>query len=81
MKSLNDKVGGVEKSVNDKVGGVEKSMGTNFQAMHTKIDSTKVDISVRAAGYALFASTVAMSALGFIFEKKVEVVDAKLVLS
>ena len=80
-KSVNDKVGGVEKSVNDKVGGFEKSMGTNFQAMHTKIDSTKVDISVRAAGYALFASTVAVSALGFVFEKKVAVVDAKPVLS
>ena len=81
MKSLNDKVGGVEKSLNDKVGGVEKSlndkMSVNFQAMHTKIDSTKVDISVRAAGYALFASTVAVSALGFVLETKVAVVDAK----
>ena len=47
----------------------------------TKIDSTKVDISVRAAGYALFASTVAVSSLGFVFEKKVAVVDAKPVLS
>ena len=84
-KSVNDKVGGVEKSLNDKVGGVEKSlndkMSVNFQAMHTKIDSTKVDISVRAAGYALFASTVAVSTLGFIFEKKVAVVDTKPVLS
>jgi hypothetical protein len=74
VKSLNDKVGGVEKSVNDKI-------SVNFQAMHTKIDSTKVDISVRAAGYALFASTVAVSALGFVFEKKVAAVDAKPVLS
>ena len=87
-KSLNDKTGGVEKSLNDKMGGVEKSlndkMGTNFQvmnvslqAMHTKIDSTKIDISVRAAGYALFVSTVAVSALGLAFEKKVAVVDIK----
>ena len=88
VRSLNDKMGGVEKSLNDKTGGVEKSlndkMGTNsqvmnvsLQAMHTKIDSAKIDISVRAAGYALFVSTVAVSALGFAFEKKVAVVDIK----
>jgi hypothetical protein len=71
---LSDKIGGVEKSLNDK-------MGTNFQAMNVKIDSTKVDISVRAAGYALAGGTVALSALGFFFEKKVAVVDARPVLS
>ena len=75
-KSLSDKIGGVEKSLNDKVGGVEKSMGTNFQAMsvnlqamHTKIDSTKVDISVRAAGYAFAGGAAALSVVGFVFEK------------
>ena len=82
-KSLSDKMGGVEKNLNDKVGGVEKSlndkMGTNFQAMNVKIDSTKIDISVRAAGYALAGGTAALSALGFFFEKKV--VDVKPVLS
>ena len=80
-KNLNDKMGGVEKSLNDKVGGVEKSMGTNFQAMNIKIDSTKIDISVRAAGYALAGGTAALSALGFFFEKKVAVVDVKPALS
>ena len=73
-KSLSDKIGGVEKSLNDK-------MGTNFQAMNVKIDSTKIDIGVRAAGYALAGGTAALSALGFVFEKKVTVVDAKPVLS
>jgi hypothetical protein len=87
-KSLNDKIGGVEKSLNDKMGGVEKSMGTNFQAinvnlqaMHTKIDSTKVDISVRAAGFAFAGGAAALSVVGFIFEKKVEMVDTKPALS
>jgi hypothetical protein len=87
-KSLSDKMGGVEKSLNDKIGGVEKSMGTNFQAinvnlqaMHTKIDSTKVDISVRAAGFAFAGGAAALSVVGFIFEKKVEMVDTKPALS
>ena len=87
-KNLNDKMGGVEKSLNDKVGGVEKSMGTNFQAinvnlqaMHTKIDSTKVEISVLAAGFALAGGAAALSVVGFIFEKKVQVVDTKPTLS
>ena len=91
-KSLSDKIGSVEKSLNDKIGGVEKSlndkMGTNFQAMnvnlqamHTKIDSTKIDVGVRAAGFALAGGTAALSALGFFFEKKVAVVDAKPALS
>jgi hypothetical protein len=87
-KSLSDKMGGVEKSLNDKMGGVEKSMGTNFQAinvnlqaMHTKIDSTKVDISVRAAVFAFGGGAAALSVVGFIFEKKVEMVDTKPALS
>jgi hypothetical protein len=76
------------KSLNDKIGGVEKSMGLNFQAvnsnlqaMHTKIDSTKVDISARAAAFAFAGGTAALSVVGFIFEKKVEMVDAKPPLS
>ena len=88
VKSLNDKMGGVEKSLNDKMGGVEKSlndkMGTNsqvmnvsLQAMHTKIDSAKIDISVRAAGFAFAGGAAALSVVGFIFEKKVEMVDTK----
>ena len=52
-------------------------MGSNFLAMNIKIDSTKIDISVRAAAYALAGGTAALSALGFFFEKKVAVVDAK----
>ena len=67
---------------------LEKTMGTNFQAMninlqalHTKIDSTKVDISARAAAFAFAGATAALSVVGFIFEKKVEMVDTKPVLS
>ena len=63
-------------------------MGTNFQAinvnlqaMHTKIDSTKVDISVRAAGFAFAGGAAALSVVGFIFEKKVDMVDTKPALS
>ena len=78
---LLNKIDAAMKSLNDKVGGVEKSMGTNFQAMNIKIDSTKIDISVRAAGYALAGGTAALSALGFFFEKKVAVVDVKPALS
>ncbi len=88
VKSVNDKIGGVEKSLNDKMSGVEKSVGTNFQAininlqaMHTKIDSTKVDISVRAAGFAFAGGAAALLVVGFIFEKKVEMVDTKPALS
>ena len=67
---------------------LEKTMGTNFQAMninlqamHTKIDSTKVDISARAAAFAFAGGTAALSVVGFIFEKKVQVVDTKPTLS
>ena len=87
-KSLNDKIGGVEKSLNDKMDVVEKSMGTNFhaininlQAMDTKIDSTKVDISVRAAGFAFAGGAAALSVVGFMFETKVDMVDTKPALS
>ncbi len=42
-----------------------QAMNVNLQAMHTKIDSTKTDISVRAAGYALAGGAAALSAVGF----------------
>ena len=57
-----------------------QAMNVNLQAMHTKIDSSKVDISVRAAGFAFAGGTAALSAVGFL-KKKVEMVDAKLALS
>ena len=85
-KSLSDTIGGVEKSLSDTIGGLEKSMGTNFQAininlqaMHTKIDSTKVDIAVLAAAFAFAGGAAALSVAGFVFEKKV--VDTKPALS
>ena len=81
-KELLNKIDSAVQSLTDKIGGVEKSMGTNFQAinvnlqaMHTKIDSTKVDISVRAAGFAFAGGAAALSVVGFMFEKKVEMVD------
>ncbi len=66
-KSLSDKIGGVEKNLNDKMGTNFQAMNVNLQAMHTKIDSTKIDISMRAAGYALAGGTAALSLVGFFF--------------
>ena len=66
-KSLSDKIGGVEKSLNDKMGTNFQAMNINLQAMHTKIDSTKVDISVRAAGFAFAGGAAALSVVGFVF--------------
>ena len=42
-----------------------------------KIDATKTETSLQAAAYALAGATLAVSALGFVFEKKVAVVDIK----
>ena len=76
-KSLSDKIGGVEKTIggvernlNDKIGGVEKNL-------NIKIDATKTDTSLQTAAYALAGASLAVSALGFVFEKKVAVVDIK----
>jgi len=80
-KSLSDKIGGVEKNLNDKMSTNFQAININLQAMHTKIDSTKVDISVRAAGFAFAGGAAALSVVGFIFEKKVEMVDTKPALS
>ena len=91
VKSLNDKIGGiektiggVEKSLNDKIGGVEKTIGGVDKTiggveknLNIKIDATKTDTSLQAAAYALAGATLAVSALGFVFEKKVAVVDIK----
>ena len=72
-KSLSDKIGGVEKTI----GGVEKMIGGLEKNLNIKIDATKTDTSLQAAAYALAGATLAVSALGFVFEKKVAVVDIK----
>ena len=61
---------GIANSLSDKIGGVEKNL-------NIKIDSTKTETSLQAAAYALAGATLAVSTLGFVFEKKVEVVDVK----
>ncbi len=73
VKSLNDKIGGVEKTI----GGVEKTIGGVEKNLNIKIDATKTDTSLQAAAYALAGATLAVSTLGFVFEKKVAVVDIK----
>ena len=73
VNSLNDKIGGVEKTI----GGVEKTISGVEKNLNIKIDATKTDTSLQAAAYALAGATLAVSALGFVFEKKVAVVDIK----
>ncbi len=84
VKSLTDKfggvektIGGVEKNLNDKFGGVEKMIGGVEKNLNIKIDATKTDTSLQAAAYALGGATLAVSTLGFFFEKKVAVVNIK----
>ena len=80
-KELLNKIDSAVKSLNDNMATNFQAMNVNLQAMHTKIDSTKVDISVRAAAFAFAGGTAALSAVGFFFEKKVEMVDVKPALS
>ena len=80
VNSLNDKIGGVEKTiggVEKTIGGVEKTISGVEKNLNIKIDATKTDTSLQAAAYALAGATLAVSALGFVFEKKVAVVDIK----
>jgi len=73
VKSLTDKIGGVDKTI----GGVEKTIGGVEKNLNIKIDATKTETSLQAAAYAFAGATLAVSALGFVFEKKVEVVNIK----
>ena len=81
-KDLFDKMDSVEKSLDGKlstkfeaVNTKFEAMNTKFDAVNTKIDGTKIDISVQAAGFAMVGATMALSILGFFFDKKVGVVD------
>ena len=70
MQGMERSMQGIGNSLSDKIGGVEKNL-------NIKIDSSKTETSLQAAAYALAGATLAVSALGFVFEKKVAVVDVK----
>jgi vacuolar-type H+-ATPase subunit E/Vma4 len=70
LNTMERSMQGIANSLSDKIGGVEKNL-------NIKIDSTKTETSLQAAAYALAGATLAVSTLGFVFEKKVEVVDVK----
>ena len=77
VKSLDDKMGARFDAVSTKFDAVN----TKFEAVNTKLDGTKWDISLQAGAVALGGATLAVSALGFFFEKKVAMVDTKPALS
>ena len=70
LNTMERSMQGVANSLSDKIGGFEKNL-------NIKIDATKTEISLQAAAYALAGATLAVSALGFVFEKKVAMVDIK----
>ncbi len=74
-QELFNKMDGIARSLEDKMDVNFQAMNTKFEAMNTKIDSTKSDISLQAGVFALGGATLAVSLLGFFFEKKVAVVD------
>ena len=80
-QELFNKIDAAVKSLEDKMGTKFDAMNTKIEAVNTKIDGTKSDISLQAGAVALGGATLGVSALGFFFEKKVSVVDAKPVLS
>ena len=49
---------------------LEDRLDVLFQATSAKLDSTKAEISMRAAGYALGGATLAVSALGLFLDAK-----------
>ena len=77
VKSLNDNMGTKFDAVSTKFDAVN----TKIEAVNTKLDGTKFEISWQAGTFALAGAVLGVSGLGFFFEKKVAVVDAKPVLS
>ena len=77
VKSLDDNMGTKFDALNTKM----EATNAKIEAVNTKLDGTKSDISLQAGVVALGGATLAVSALGFFFEKKVAVVDAKPALS
>jgi len=76
-QELLNKIDSAVKSLTDKIGGVDKTIGGVEKNLNIKIDATKTETSLQAAAYAFAGATLAVSALGFVFEKKVEVVNIK----
>ena len=68
-------------AVNTRFDAVTTKIDTKIDAVNTKLDSTKLEISWQAATFALAGAMLGVSGLGFFFEKKVAVVDAKPVFS
>ena len=77
LNTMERSMQGIANSLSDKIGGVEKTIGGVEKNLNIKIDATKTETSLQAAAYALAGATLAVSALGFVFEKKVSVVDVK----
>ena len=57
-KELFNKIDSVVKSLDDK-------LGSKIEAVNTKLDGTKSDISLQAGAFALGGATLGVSALGF----------------
>jgi hypothetical protein len=84
VKSLDDKLGSKFDAVSTKFDAVSTkfdAVNTKIDAVNTKLDGAKSDISLQAGAVALGGATLAVSALGFFFEKKVAMVDTKPALS
>ena len=78
---LFNKIDSAVKSLDDKMGSKFDAVNTKIEAVNTKLDGTKSDIGLQAGVVALGGATLAVSTLGFFFEKKVAMVDTKPALS
>ena len=79
--AVNTRFDAVTTKIDTKIDAVNTKIDTKIDAVNTKLDSTKLEISWQAATFALAGAMLGVSGLGFFFEKKVAVVDAKPVFS